>query len=89
MPTEVTSSDSGYKVKIELPGIKNEDIKVQANINHLFITVTTQRENVKKLKLNTLIDIPKITCKLDLGILNIDLPCKEDCIHSTRNIEIN
>jgi HSP20 family molecular chaperone IbpA len=86
--TEVLKEDNLYKLITEVPGIKKENIQVIVEKDELSITVSTQEEAVKKFQILPEIDTTKISCSLDLGILEIVLPLKEDAIPKKRSIEI-
>ncbi|MDO5381342.1 MAG: Hsp20/alpha crystallin family protein [Eubacteriales bacterium] len=48
MQTDVTESDTGYEVKMNLPGFKKEDVKGELKDGYLVITASTNENNDQK-----------------------------------------
>jgi HSP20 family molecular chaperone IbpA len=88
IPTEVTKDEAGYHVHLQLPGITKDQVKVQLEKDQITVTVSDKKETVKSIGITPTIDSPKITCSMDLGILIIDLPFKEEHVIRKRTIEI-
>ena len=88
IPTEVTKDEAGYQVHLQLPGIKKELIEVQVDKDQITVTVSDKKETVNSIGITPNIDTTKITCTMDLGILLINLPFKEEHINRKRKIDI-
>jgi HSP20 family molecular chaperone IbpA len=71
----ITSNETGYTLKLEVPGVKPEDISLEARGKYLTATVKG-REYVWTMAPETF-NTEGITASLDLGILTIELPFSE------------
>jgi HSP20 family protein len=45
---DVTETESGYKVVIDLPGVAKEDVKITIEGRQVSVSAATQREDVRK-----------------------------------------
>lgn len=45
---DVTETETGYKVAIDLPGVAKEDVKITIEGRQVSVSATTQREDVRK-----------------------------------------
>lgn len=50
LPVDIKEFDNDYKVKVEMPGIKKEDVDIEINKNYLTITAEKNQENEEKNK---------------------------------------
>lgn len=82
--TKVKESESGYTIKIAVPGISSENISVEVDsaMNELYIEYTgADTEFVNKFKktydIPTLIDVDSIKVSVVEGILEITMSRKE------------
>ena len=48
MQTDVSETDKGYKVTMNLPGYQKEDIKGEVKYGYLTVTATTSKNNYEK-----------------------------------------
>jgi len=74
-----TIRDKGdyYELKVELPGLSKEDVEVEVSDD--LLKVETKSEESKKrfsVKLMKKIYTENITCKMDNGLLYLELPKK-------------
>lgn len=79
-----------YEIEILVPGIKKDEINIEANRDYLAIriqTETMQKELTYKIDGN-MVDIKGIIAKHDLGLLKISIP-KKEMKKSPLKIEIN
>lgn len=76
----VKSQGDVYLAKLVIPGIKKKDLKISSTNDFLKIYLKKEKKDdslLKKINLGGLVDIGKITSKLEDGILEITLPKKE------------
>ena len=45
---DVTETDTGYKVSVDLPGVAKEDVKITIEGRQVSVSATTQREDLRK-----------------------------------------
>lgn len=45
---DVTETEAGYKVALDLPGVAKEDVKITIEGRQVSVSATTQREDVRK-----------------------------------------
>lgn len=50
MPIDLKETDTDYKVKVELPGVKKEDVEIDISENHLTISAKKEEEKEEKTK---------------------------------------
>lgn len=65
--------DNGYKYKFYVPGIKKDEIKLNVYSNTLELKI---KNDEYKYKISGDFDLEHITSKLELGILELDIPWK-------------
>jgi HSP20 family molecular chaperone IbpA len=73
-------SENKVKYEIDLPGVKKEDIKLEAHQSYIHITAKKHRDNTEystKIHLQEKLDTEKATAKLEDGVLCIEFPLKE------------
>lgn len=73
----IKDKDDSFELKVELAGFSKEDIDIEATEDKL--TIKTKPEDRKKtfsVKLFKKIETEAITCKMDNGLLTVDLPKK-------------
>lgn len=103
-PLDVVETVDGYKVKVELPGFKLEDINIKLEKHILRISSKVEacneeerryiiRERVCKEFTRTLtigsdIDQDKIKASFTNGILTIDMPKKEEVMPKQINVAV-
>lgn len=103
-PLDVVETLDGYKVKVELPGFKLEDINIKLEKHVLRISSKVEacneeerryiiRERVCKEFTRTLtigsdIDQDKIKASFTNGILTIDMPKKEEVMPKQINVAV-
>lgn len=86
----VITTDSGWNIEVELPGLTKEDLSIDTEYNSLTIKETKEESKFGELKFK----IPKesvkdeISAKMENGILNISIP-KEKINSDKRNISID
>jgi HSP20 family molecular chaperone IbpA len=65
-------------IEIDLPGYKKSDIKITADFKYIFVNVSgTRGAKTYKFKLTETSDVPKISSKMEDGVLTIVVPVKE------------
>ena len=65
-------------IEIDLPGYKKSDIKITADFKYIFVNVSgTRGAKTYKFKLTETSDVPKISSKMEDGVLSIVVPVKE------------
>lgn len=91
--SDVTKSESGYSISIELPGVSRSDIDVSVDGNSLIVSAkrdsigsSAQRNYRKSWTLGESALIEEISAKYESGILFIEVPIK---VSKKRKIEIN
>ena len=102
-PTEVTSDEGGWKVRMGLPGIESKDVHVE--LNHNMLTVTgerTAREEKTDRHMSEIgygrfertftlpdnVDAEKVSADFENGMLEVTLPVAE-ADRSRRRIEVS
>lgn len=98
----VNGSKDNYVIKVELPGVRKEDLQI--NLDQSILSISAKRtaapfSNWKtlhrelsdlpyalRLKLNTAADDEKMSAKLEDGVLTLNLPVKEAA--KPRRIEV-
>ena len=50
LPVDIQEFDNDYKVKVEMPGIKKEDVDIELNKNYLTISAEKNEEKEEKNK---------------------------------------
>lgn len=48
LPVDIQEFDNDYKVKVEMPGIKKEDVDIELNKNYLTISAEKNEEKEEK-----------------------------------------
>lgn len=74
-----TISDKGdfYQLKVELPGFSKDDVEVEVTDDLLTVKTKPKDSNKKfSVKLMKKIYVENITCKMERGLLLIELPKK-------------
>jgi HSP20 family protein len=89
IPVDILEGDNSYVLELEVPGIKNDQIEVSIEFDHIVITIDNARddEEVKylhreravgqykrRLNFGKPIDSKKASSVLSNGILTIELP---------------
>ncbi|MDX1693634.1 MAG: Hsp20/alpha crystallin family protein [Ketobacteraceae bacterium] len=88
--TDITESESGYRVSLDLPGMKSEDITIEVKEERLYIKGSRQVERDESAKVhyservfgefNRTFKLPKdanesaIAAKFENGVLQVDIP---------------
>ena len=92
MRTDVVKEENGFKLEIEIPGVKKEDINISYEKEYLTVSaerkveseenenyIRTERSRLyKRSYLARGIDKDKITAKYVDGVLTVFLPLKEE-----------
>lgn len=89
----VDGGKDAYAIKVELPGVKKENLDI--HLDRDLLTISAKRTNVAeagwktlhqemiqedfvlRLRLNSSVDEGKLTAKLEHGVLTVDLPIKD------------
>ena len=93
-PIDLYEDDANYYVKVECPGFKKEDLKVEATDNLLTIQGFKKTENSsasfeRRVELSTETDPEKISGEYKDGVLTVTLSKKKEaCKSNTRAISI-
>ena len=95
-PSDIIELDDKVKLKVPVPGIEKDKIEINFVGGYLLITAGDPKGNIAdhtipkgykyKFSYSTKLDIDNIKAKLDLGILTVDIPYKEN---SQRKIVID
>lgn len=85
-PTDTTETETEYKVEIELPRFKREDVKVEVVKNTLQITAKNGRTNYVRAFSLPDSNLDKAEVKLADGVLTVTVPKAETA--KTRLLEI-
>ncbi len=85
---EITQSDSKYKVKVQLPGVKKDDIDIE--LDNDFLTITAEIEENKEEKEQKEKNLKYHTCEFRYGkykrTISFDYPIKtEEAIAEYKN----
>lgn len=90
---QIQSSPQAYEVRVELPGVSKDNVKISLDEN--LLNITAQRKSAKaegwktlyselsnlnyalELKVNVPVDESTLTAKLEDGVLLLTLPIKE------------
>lgn len=74
-PTDIQETDKGYKIEIELPRVKKEDLKVEV-VNGQTLTVTVKTDKLSFVRTFQYgdMDAEKATVKLADGVLTVEVP---------------
>lgn len=74
-PTEIIGNEKEYKIEIELPRVKKEDIKVQAvDGNTLVVEATAKNFTFSRVFQYSDLDAENATVKLEDGVLVLTIP---------------
>jgi HSP20 family molecular chaperone IbpA len=75
----VQSKGDVYLAKVIIPGISKKDVSIKSTDECLSVFVKQDGKNslLRKITLNSLVDIGSISSKLSNGILEITMPKKE------------
>lgn len=86
----VITTDSGWNIEVELPGLKKEDLNIEIESNTLTIEELDEENKFSALKLKIPKDSNKddISAKMENGILNVSIP-KEEINSDKRSINID
>lgn len=87
----ITTKPKDFKLTLELPGVKREEINITHDGTTLWVKVNSKRKGIRtgSYDLSPLIyDTTKIDAKLEDGILEIFVPLKADQKSSNQVIEI-
>jgi HSP20 family protein len=91
-PSSVTEIADGYTLEIEMPGVKKDGLEISVENNELtiigrrslpavegtLIHRESRPENLRRLfELDPSIDAPKISAKIDQGLVTLTLPKAE------------
>ncbi|MFC5049331.1 Hsp20/alpha crystallin family protein [Rubritalea spongiae] len=92
---QLFSTDSGWLIRIDLPGFDKEDISLNYEDKSLILKAEQSAEQEpqrpalsRRYALGEEVDVDSITAKLELGVLDITLPKKEEQEESVKTIEI-
>lgn len=86
----VITTDSGWNIEVELPGLTKEDLNIEIDSNTLTIEELDEENKFSALKFKIPKDSIKddISAKMENGILNVSIP-KEEINSDKRSININ
>ncbi len=91
--SEVTKSENGYSISVELPGVSRSDIDLSIDGNSLIVSAkrdsigsSTQKNYRKSWTLGDGTLVEEISAKYESGVLFIEVPIK---VSKKRKIEIN
>ena len=86
---DISSTDKEVKVVVEMPGIKKENIKINAYVNSLEITSTApERKYHKVIELPTEADIETVKSTYNNGILEVILNKKKQTKPKGKEIKV-
>ena len=87
MQTDVSETDKGYKVTMNLPGYQKEDIKGEVKDGYLTVTATTSK-NIRKERysgscsrsfyVGDAVTQDDVKAKFENGVLTLEVPKKEE-----------
>ena len=89
----VTTTEKGWNVEIEMPGLTKEDINIELKNNSILISEIKDEESETRFK-NLRYTLPKtadkesISAKMENGILNLSV-FKTEIENDTRTIDID
>jgi len=64
-----------YALKIDLPGVKKEDLKIELKDNVLTLTAQRDKQKFQKfLELPSTVDVDRVEAGLENGVLSVRLP---------------
>lgn len=86
-PTDITETDNGLKIEVELPGFKKDQVHVEANDRALKIEAKSDRSSYSRMFSDSRIDWPKAEIKLENGILLVNAPRTEKAKAKVLKIE--
>lgn len=86
----VITTDSGWNIEVELPGLTKEDLNIEIDSNTLKIEELDEENKFSALKFKIPKDSIKddISAKMENGILNVSIP-KEEINSDKRSINID
>lgn len=86
----VITTDSGWNIEVELPGLTKEDLNIEVDSNTLTIEELDEENKFSALKFKIPKDSIKdnISAKMENGILNVSIP-KEEINSDKRSINID
>lgn len=86
----VITTDSGWNIEVELPGLTKEDLNIEIDSNTLTIEELDEENKFSALKFKIPKDSIKddISAKMENGILNVSIP-KEEINSDKRSINID
>lgn len=86
-PTEVSETDTEYKLSMDLPGLQKEQISVEFMDQKLIVSGERRNEKFSRsFSLPQTIDTEKIQARYENGVLELSLPKSEKAL--SRRIEI-
>jgi HSP20 family protein len=91
-PVDLTEDQDNFQVRAELPGVNREAIKIEVADGRLAIAVTSKKgeesdERVRSIALPEAAQTDKASAQLELGVLTITLPKREQT--KPRQIDIH
>ncbi len=88
LATDLYEDDDHYYARFELPGVKKEELKVEAEDGVLSVKFERENESSRRaIRLPESVDPAKITAKLEDGILTVTIAKAEE--RKPRSITIN
>ena len=90
---DVTTTEKGWNVEIEMPGLTKEEINIEVNNNSILISEVKDEESEARNE-NLRFTLPKtadkesISAKMENGILNLSV-IKTEIENDTRTIDID
>ena len=91
---DVTTTEEGWNVEIEMPGLTKEDINIELKNNSILISEVKGEESDSvryeslKYTLPKTADKDNISAKMENGVLNLSVP-RTEINHETRTIDID
>ena len=88
-------TDEHYRLRLDLPGFKKEDINLSLEDGQLKVTAKTESEEAFRSEFDRVFDLPddanpgEITAKLEDGVLDLVLKKVAETEPAVRTIEIN
>ena len=72
-PTDITEDEKSYRIEVELPGFKKNEIKVTTKGNSLVISAKNNKSSYTRAFSSSGADLSKIESTLENGVLTINI----------------